>query len=208
MARADSQQRILRAAMRTLAVEGYAHTTARAIAHTGEFAPGVIYYHFDDLDDLFAATARFASQARLSRYRAHIEGVTSAVELVRRLRQLFAEDRADGHIAAVQQLVAAATTPSAAATPSRLMTQIRAETAAWHAFTETVIHDLLAGTPFAAVVPARQLAVAAVAASLGLEMLPPGDADTGPETLLDAAEQVAGLFDALRTDPLTTRRDE
>src|SRR5688572_20719236 len=108
MARVEARERILRAAMRTLADLGFARTTARAIADTGGFAPGVIYYHFADLDDLFAATVEFTSQARLTRYRAETEGVTSAAELITRLRGLFTEDRAEGHIAAVQELVAAA----------------------------------------------------------------------------------------------------
>lgn len=70
--------------------------------------PGVIYYHFADLDDLFVATAHFTSRARLARYRSELDGVTSAVELVRRLRALYAEDAAHGHVAAVGELVAAA----------------------------------------------------------------------------------------------------
>jgi AcrR family transcriptional regulator len=207
--RADSRERILRAAVRTLAAEGYAHTTARAIAHTGGFAPGVIYYYFTDLDDLFAATAQFTSRARLRRYREQVEGVTSAVELVRRLRRLHAEDRAEGHIAAVQQLFAAATAPPATApspnspspnaAPSRLAAQIRNEADQWRAFAETVIRDMLSSTPFAAVIPVPELATAAVATYLGLELLPhPDDGGTGPDALFGAAEQAASLFDAIR----------
>ena len=45
MKRAEAKERILRATVETLAGEGYAGTTARAIALRGGFAPGVIYYH-------------------------------------------------------------------------------------------------------------------------------------------------------------------
>ncbi len=193
MARAETRERVLQATVRTLASDGYARTTARAIARTGGFAPGVIYYHFTDLDDLFVATVRFTSQARLKRYRAEIDGVTGAVELVRRLRRLYAEDGAEGHVAAVQELVAAATSST------RLAEQIRAETARWQDFAETVLRGLLAETPLAALVPARELAVAAVAAYLGLEMLSHVDADrTPPGALFDAAERAAALADSLR----------
>lgn len=197
MARVDSRTRVLHATVQTLAAEGYAHTTARAIAHTGGFAPGVIYYYFDDLDHLFAAAAEFASQGRLTRYRAAIDGGTSTVELVRQLRDLHAEDRMEGHVAAVQQLFAAAATPSGTTAPSRLVAQIRAEAEAWRAFTETVLQDLLAGVPFMAALPMRELAATAVATYLGLELLPQVD-DAGPESLFDAAERVAGLVDRLR----------
>ncbi len=192
MARAQTRDRVLRAAVRTLASQGYARTTARAIARTGGFAPGVIYYHFTDLEDLFLATARFTSRARLERYQAEINGLTSAVDLVRRLRRLYAEDGAEGHIAAVQELIAAATSST------RLAEQLRAETGIWRDFAETVLRGLLANTPLASVVPTRELATAAVAGYLGIEMLSHLEADrTAPDALFDAAERAAALADSL-----------
>lgn len=204
VARADSRERVLRAAVETLAAQGHAHTTARAIAHAGGFAPGVIYYHFADLDDLFAAAVRYTSRARLSRYREQTEGVTSAVELVRRLRRLHTEDRASGHIAAVQQLFAAAAAPSQTAARSRLTAQIRDEARQWQAFAETIIRGMLAGIPIAAVIPVPELATAAVATYLGLELLPQPD-EARPDSLFDAAAQAAALFDAFRR-PLPARQ--
>jgi len=196
VARAQTRERILRAAVRTLASEGYARTTARAIAQTGGFAPGVIYYYFTNLDDLFVATARFTSRARLERYRAETEGVSGAVDLVRRLRRLYAEDGAEGHIAAVQELVAAANSSA------RLAEQIRAETALWQDLAETVLGGLMANSPIAAMVPIRELATAAVAAYLGIEMLSHLDAGrTSPAALFDAAERAAVLADSLRPSP-------
>jgi AcrR family transcriptional regulator len=193
VARAQTRDRVLRSAVRTLASQGYARTTARAIASTGGFAPGVIYYHFADLEDLFVATARFTSQARLERYRAETDGLTGAVDLVRRLRRLYAEDAAEGHIAAVQELVAAATSST------RLAEQLRTETDTWRDFAEAVIRGLLANTPLAPLVPIRELATAAVAAYLGIEMLSHLGANrTTPGALFDAAERAAALADSLR----------
>jgi len=191
--RAETRQRILHAAIRTLAEQGYARTTARAVAATGGFAPGAIYYHFADLDELFVATARFTSDARLACYRAETDGVTSAVELVRRLRALYAEDGAEGHIAAVQELIAAANTSA------RLAEEVRASTAVWQDFAASTISRLIDGTPFAALVPVRELATAAVAAYLGMEMLSHLDIDrTSPTGMFDAAERAAAMFEALR----------
>lgn len=193
MTRADTRQRLLRATVRTLASEGYRKTTARSIAKTGGFAPGVIYYHFTDLDDLFVATATFTSAERLARYRSETTGVTSAVELVTRLRRLYAEDGAEGHIAAVQELVAAAVASS------RLAEQVRVETAQWQDFAESVIRTMLDGSPLEAVVPVPEVASAAVATYLGLEMLSHLNANrTGPEQMFDAAEKLAVVLDALR----------
>jgi AcrR family transcriptional regulator len=191
--RAETRQRILHAAIRTLAEQGYARTTARAVATTGGFAPGAIYYHFADLEELFVATARFTSEARLARYRAEIDGVTGAVELVRRLRALHAEDGAEGHIAAVQELIAAANTSA------RLADEVRASTAVWQDFAANTIHRLIDRTPLAALVPVQETAAAAVAVYLGIEMLSHLDANRiNPTALFDAAEHTAALFDGLQ----------
>jgi AcrR family transcriptional regulator len=191
--RTRARERILAATVRTLAQEGYARTTARAIARAGAFAPGVIYYHFADLDDLFVATVQFTSQARLQRYRAEIDGVSDATELVRRLRTLYAEDSAEGHIAAVQELVAATTTAQ------RLAEQVRLETARWQSFAENVIDRFVSGTPLASLVPVREAATAIIGAYLGIEMLSHLDPDrTDPDALFDAAERAAALFETFR----------
>jgi AcrR family transcriptional regulator len=189
--RAETRQRILHAAIRTLGEQGYARTTARAVATTGGFAPGAIYYHFADLEELFVATARFTSEARLARYRAETEDVTSAVELVRRLRALYEEDGAEGYIAAAQELIAAANTSA------RLADEVRVSTAVWQDFAASTIDRLIDGTPFAVLVPVREVAVAAVAAYLGIEMLLHLDANrVNPGALFDAAERAAAMFDA------------
>jgi AcrR family transcriptional regulator len=189
--RATARERILRATVSTLAQEGYASTTARAIARSGGFAPGVIYYHFKDLDDLFLETMRYTSEERLDRYRHETEGVTSAVELLRRLKTLYDEDTAGGHIAAVQELIAASST--------QLKEQIRDEVQRWQGLAEEVIAALVDGTPFASLVPTRQVAEAAVAFYLGLEMLMHLDGDRGrPEAFFASVQQAATMLDALR----------
>jgi AcrR family transcriptional regulator len=191
--REETRQRILRAAIRTLAEQGYARTTARAVAATGGFAPGAIYYHFTDLDELFVAAARFTSAARLARYQAETGTITSAVELIRRLRELYAEDGAEGHVAAVQELIAAAHTSD------RLAEEVRASTAVWQDFAAATIHRMIDGTPFEALVPVREVAAATVAGYLGIEMLSHLDANrVNPNALFEAAEQAAVLFDAFR----------
>jgi AcrR family transcriptional regulator len=189
--RNTTRDRILSATVNTLAHQGYAGTTARAIALTGGFAPGVIYYHFRDLDDLFLATMRFTSEGRLERYRRRTEGITSAVELLARLRSLYDEDADTGHIAAVQELMTASSAPMAE--------QTRWEIQRWQELAEEVITSLIAGTPFAAFVPVHQAAEAAVAFYLGLEMLMHLDGDRSrPDSFFGFAQQAAVMIDGYR----------
>jgi AcrR family transcriptional regulator len=174
---------------------GYRKSTARAIAATGGFAPGVIYYHFADLEDLFVATVRFTSEQRLARYRAETAGVTSAVELVSRLRALYAEDGAEGHIAAMRELVVAAVASE------RLAEPVRQETARWIDFAESLLRGVIAGKPFEELIPVSEIASAGVATYLGLEMfshLRVGRTHD-PEQMFDAAARLATIIDLIHT---------
>jgi AcrR family transcriptional regulator len=189
--RTDARDRILRATVVTLARDGYAGTTARAIALTGGFAPGVIYYHFTDLDDLFRETMRFTSTDRMRRYRAEVLEVDTAVELLARLRVLHAEDVAGGHIAAVQELIAAGSAP--------ITEQVAAELRSWQDLAEEIITRLVADSPFAAFVPVRPAAEAALAFYLGMEMIGQIDPELArPDSFFDAAAQTAVFFDTFR----------
>jgi AcrR family transcriptional regulator len=190
--RTETRERVVRAALRTLAGDGFAATSARAIARRGGFAPGVIYYHYEDLEHLLVATLEWTSELRLARYREELAGVTSAAELVRRLRALYAEDLAEGHVAAVQELVAGA------ASSARLGPAIVERLRPWLRLAEEVARRFIAGTPLESVVPAPELGLAVVALYLGLETLTHLDRDrAGAESLFAAAAPAAALFDSL-----------
>jgi AcrR family transcriptional regulator len=192
--RTETRERVVRAALRTLAEDGFAATSARAIARRGGFAPGVIYYHFDDLEHLLLAALEWTSELRLARYRDELAGVTSAAGLLARLRALYAEDVADGHVAAVQELVAGA------ASSPRLGPAIVERLRPWLELTEEMARRFLAGTPLEHVVPAPEVGLAVVALYLGLETLTHLDRDRNrvvAESLFAAAGPAAALFDSL-----------
>jgi AcrR family transcriptional regulator len=174
-------------------MQGFSRTTARAVATTGGFAPGVIYYHFESLDDLFVAAARYTSTERLTRYQERTAGVNSAVELIGRLRELYREDQSSGHVAAVQELVAAS-----ASSPG-LAEQVREQGERWQTMAEELIRGQVSGQVFEALVPVRELAAAAVGAYLGLDMLSRLHASrVTPEAFFDAALPAAKMIDAFR----------
>ncbi|WP_433045752.1 TetR/AcrR family transcriptional regulator [Dactylosporangium sp. CS-033363] len=189
--KAEAQDRILRAAIDTLAAQGFAATTARAIAVSGGFAPGVIYYHFEDLDDLFLAAIRWTSERRMERYAEVMGAAADLPAMLAGLRELYREDVATGHIAAVQELTAGARANQ------RLAAGVRAEIARWEEYAETLLRRLTAGTPLEELIPARAAATAVMAFYLGLEMLTQldGDRERG-EALFAAAEPLAALLGA------------
>jgi DNA-binding transcriptional regulator YbjK len=189
--REEARERLLRAAIRTLAAEGHGGTTARSIARTGGFAPGVIYYHFEDLEDLLLAALRHTSRLRMESYKEALGSCTGAAELLARLRELYAEDMAaEGHIAAVQELFAAASTSP------RLREELLAQVEPWVDFAATVARRLVAGTALEDLVPSRELGSAAVAMFLGVQTLTHLDGDRSrAESLFTVAEPAALLWD-------------
>jgi AcrR family transcriptional regulator len=190
--RGETPERVLQATVQSLAANGYARTTARSIAASGGFAPGVIYYHFSDLDEALVATAEYTSTAREKRYREALLGVDRASLLVERLRTLYDEDLASGHIEAVQELVAAARpgTPLADA--------VATQTRRWEELAEQVLRDVLRGSPLARLVKVSVIARASVAFYLGLQTLTHLDGDaTRPQASFDQAARLAAAFDKL-----------
>jgi AcrR family transcriptional regulator len=146
-AREATKDRILRATLRTLATNGFAGTTARTIATTGGFAPGVhlLLLH---RPGRVCCSPRPTTPARAGRA---LPGRGArrdlATQLVERLKALYAEDTESGHIEAVQELVAAARPGSALA--MAISQQVRD----WEALAEQVLRGLLRGTNRS---PARQ----------------------------------------------------
>ena len=190
---AATRDRVIDAALKTLAEVGYGATTARSIARTGGFAPGVIYYHFADIDDLMLAALDVTAERRLASYRAALDGVVGTAELVERLAGLYAEDLSGGHIGAIQEMVA-----GASSSPD-LGVEIVRRIEPWIAFTAEVAERFLAGTLFAGLFSSRDIAFAAVALYLGMETLAHLDGDRSrAEALFTAARSLAPMLDLLR----------
>lgn len=137
-----TRDRVLEAALVCLVRNGYGGTTARAIAQAGGFAPGVIYYHFADLDDLLVAALERTSGARIARYRAELSGIDRAVPAIARLRELYDEDTGTGHIAAVQELYAGARPGT------RLAAQLALETRKWRSWPRNSSRSSCAANPW------------------------------------------------------------
>ena len=154
------------AALQTLIEEGYAGTSARAIAVRGGFNPALVFYHFGGVDELLLAALDRSSAERLRRYRVAISDPGAPDELVRRAAHLFREDVEGGHVTVVTELIGASL--SKPQLRSDLVTRMRP----WLALTQQVLERLLGNSPLAAVAPAAEpAAFAAVAGYLGLNML-------------------------------------
>lgn len=190
---ATTREAMVTAALQTLREEGYAGTSARAVARRGHFGQALIYYHFPDLQSLLLAVLERASTERLARYREALAEVDSVAALAEKLEALYLEDVQVGHVKAVQEIVAGASSRP------ELGRQVLELLRPWAQLAEDTIGRLVAGSPLESLVPAGDAAFAALALYMGMETMTHLNGDPAPgERLLAALRRVAPFADMLR----------
>ncbi len=188
----ETRDRILEAALRTLREEGFAGTTARAIAARGGFNQALIFYHFGSVPKLLLEAFRRTSEAQVARYRAAAANVSSLTDLVEIARRLHAEDLESGAVTAVTQLM------SAAASDPALGRAILERFEEWIGLVREALDRALSTHPFAAAVPTREAAYAVAAMFLGVELMSRLDpARSEAEAVFDMMANVARLIESL-----------
>ncbi len=189
----DTKAKIVAAAGETLKVRGFAGTSTRAIAATGGFNPGLIFYHYGSLHELLVAVLAESSAARLARYRSAVEDAATIGELFVVLRRIYREDYETGYIRVVSELVAGSVAHR------ELGPRVLELLEPWIELAEGAIARALDGSPFEQVVAPRELALAAITFYLGANLLTQLlDESTAVERLLDLGEQAAPMLELLR----------
>lgn len=160
-----TRERIVEAAIETLREEGFAGTTARSIAHRGDFNQALIFYHFGSVAALLLETFRKTSEEQIAKYRAAASEVGSLHDLVEIARRLHVEDNETGSVTAVTQLMAAA------ASDDEVGRAILDRFESWIGIVEDALRGALAPHPMGALVPVREAAYAISAMFLGIELM-------------------------------------
>jgi len=187
-----TQERLISATLRTLRDRGYRATTARAVAQVAGVAPGVIYYHYDSVEALLLASLHDISRRRLAAYARALANATTASNIVTALATLYEEDMESGHISAIQELVAGASSST------ELGREIANQIEPWIDFAERAVQRFAAGTRFESIIPARDVAFSGVALYLGMETLTHLDGDRSSVlSLLAFGQRVAPIIDLM-----------
>jgi len=186
---ADTRDRIVEAALVTVREEGFAETTARAIARRGGFNQALIFYHFGSVDDLLLEAFGRVSARNVERYREAIAEVSSLRDLVAVARRLHAEDLENGSITAVTQLMAAAHDRGRALVLLERFDE-------WIQLVERALERVSATSPVAAAAPAREAAYAIASMFLGIELLSRLDPERSEaDAVFDMMESIATLIE-------------
>jgi AcrR family transcriptional regulator len=184
--------KIVAAALATLKEEGFAGTSARAIARRGEFNQALIFYHFGTLTDLLLAALDKTSGDRMTRYNAAMSKSDSIDSKVQTAAELYSEALASGHITVLSELVA-----GSLARPD-LGPEVVRRLEPWVDFAEREISASLEKSPLGQLLPGRTLAFAVVALYLGVDLLSHLDGDTSRAVaLFETASRLTPLLDQL-----------
>jgi AcrR family transcriptional regulator len=190
----ELRTRLIDGAIRVLARDGFAHTSARAVAAEAGTVNGSVFYYFGSMDGLLAAATRAIGERGRERIRQGLGGSRAHLEWPRRLSTVMqAEVDSDEGRAVMELFVGSRTSPALAA---EVRTAIDEAIAYATAEMQTVIGDAL----ISQLVPVPLIAELAAAAFLGIEVL----AQNGRP--IDVDQLAAGLATALRllgapTDP-------
>ncbi len=188
MTEPTTKDRIIAAALETLIQEGFAGTSARAIARRGGFNQALIFYHFGTLNDLLLAALDRTSADRMARYREAVAEADTIGDKVRVATELYREDLASGHITVLSEMIA-----GSLGRPD-LGPEIVARMEPWIDFAEDALGDVLRGYGLDALVPPRTAAFGVVALYLGIDLLSHLEEDDArAEALFATAGQLAAL---------------
>ena len=161
---AEMRSQLVAAAFTSLLEEGFRGTTARAIAARAQCNQAAIYYHFGGIEPLLIAALTQSSERRLERYRTALVDIDDIAEVLAALETLYAEDRTEGHLGVLAELVGGIT-----ANPD-LQAGIEHATGPWLDFVEQMIEASTAALPFGALVPARDVADLIFSLVIGVEL--------------------------------------
>lgn len=182
---------LVEAALATLKEDGFAGTTARAIAQRAGVNQALVFYHFGGVNRLLLAAVDASAAARLARYGAAIDAATGPQELARTARELYREDVEGGHVTVVTELI------GASLTHPELRPELVERMRPWLDLTQRTLERLTAGMPAAALLPPRAGAFALVALYLGIHLLSRLDPQNATaEELFELLERVAALASA------------
>lgn len=181
----ELRTRLVDAAVRVLARDGFAHTSARAVAQEAGTVNGSIFYYFGSMDGLLAATARALAERGIARVRDGLGGEQAHRTWPTRLTEVLrAEAHGEDGRAVMELFVGARTSPA-------LATEVRAAIDSAIDYATAEMTRVLGDSPITQLLPVPLAAELGAAAFLGIEVL----AQNGREIDLDRLVQflVAGL---------------
>ncbi|HJE58145.1 MAG TPA: TetR family transcriptional regulator [Nocardiopsis listeri] len=191
----ETRERLLTAAGEVLREEGHSGASARAIATRAEVNSALVFYHFGGVDQLLLAALDRSSAERMAMYEELAASARTLEELVEVATRIHRTDLERGYVTEFTQLVAAAVSRP------ELREEIRRRSEPWIDFIAGQWERVVGGSPLGRLLPAREVAYAAITYYLGVNLFSVLDEDRSrSEAVFDLAATLAP-----RARPLTLR---
>ncbi len=188
----DVKTQILQTTLECLKERGYGGTTTREIARRGGFNSSLVFYYFGSLNGLLLAALDWNSARRRDRYAQLLDGAADPAGFAAAALQIYREDLEGGHITVFTELAAAALVHP------DLAEALADRTNPWVDLLEGAFSRFLKDSPFAEVVASEELASAAVALYMGVNLLTRLDPQGVHATrVFDMAERLTPLLMAM-----------
>jgi AcrR family transcriptional regulator len=168
---AGTKLKIAEAALETLKTKGYAGSSAREIARSGDFNQALIFYHFGTVETLLLAVLDLVSARRMTAYGEAFRATRSLSELAALARRIYDDDLENGYVTVLGEMVGAGVSHAA------LGSEVVARLQPWIDMVDTKLREVLAGSPFEPLIPTRDVAFATIALYLGADMMGHLDGD-------------------------------
>lgn len=193
-----TRRRLVDATMQTIREQGMARLSARTIAASGSVNQALVFYHFGTVDGLVAEACHVLTAERVDRHRAALEAVTTWSGLMDVAERVRADEREEGNVAVLGQILAASHgNPALAAAAGEAI-------GLWTGAVRPTLQRLLATSPVGELFDADVLTDLAASAFVGLELMEPTRDRSAPhEDPLARLRPVAELLDGL--GPLARR---
>jgi AcrR family transcriptional regulator len=186
----DTRSRLLDGALETLRTKGIAGVSARTIAAAAGVNQALVFYHFGSVDDLLAAACTYGARQRLAVYAASLDAVSSLPELLRVGLELHLQERRDGNVIVLAQMLAGAQSEP------RLVPATAQALDLWIGGIETVLRRVLAQSPLGEILDIGGLARSITSAFIGFELYDGVD-PAGAGQAMAAIGQLGTLVDVV-----------
>lgn len=167
----ETRRRLLDAADEVLREKGYAGASARTIAAAAGVTSALVFYHFGGVDQLLLAALDRDTAERMAAHRATMAEVRTVEEFAAAAVTIYRTDLERGSLAKFSEMIAAAVTNE------DLRTEIAERAEPWLDFVAEHWDRITSGTPLAKLLPARDVANAAITFYLGVNLFSVIDAD-------------------------------
>ena len=186
----DTRTRLIHAALLTVREDGLAAASARTIAARAQANQALIFYHFHTVTELLETASKAAVDDSVRQYRDAFSSVQSLPDLLTIGRQLHEQERGNGNVALMAQLMAGAQHDPVLARATQYAM------AAWTSEIAAVLGRVLTSSPVADLIDIDGLAHVISAGFIGIELYD-GVNTAGASRALSTLEDLGQLLEVV-----------